>query len=131
MKHTTLLFAATLLLAGCATMAKGFGGLPPGYGVPDQVARDACGDLETFRAKVQEAKAEFQGPPLVPDVGDSLCEVLAKLGGPDDGMHTQVQGGETLTLYYYTGTPSTGRATHLVEISPGEDGRGRVTAVVW
>jgi hypothetical protein len=87
-----LLPAATLLaLSGCASAASsmlhGSGALGPGVGVTDQIAVAWCGDLGTYHARRDRMIAfqrEHGRAAYVPQVGDTGCEVLARIGRPHE-----------------------------------------------
>lgn len=128
-----------ILLTGCAAYARSEGALPPGYGVSDNLAITACGSLEDFRARVEGYNEMYQaaydrGEPiplggLVPQIGQTDCDVLAMLGAPDDMAVVAGVGDPSTSWTYLTGDGVT-RKAHLVTFG-FRDGALVVTSIVW
>ena len=65
--------------------------------------------------------------------GNTGCDVLAKLGRPDDFDMVATRAGESGTFWYHTGSTQTyNLKTHMVVMEESESGtRTVVTSVVW
>lgn len=136
----TLMLAA--LAASCMTMTTeqarfGYGHLIPGLGVTDRQKVEHCGSVEEFERRyseitpVSESEALAAGErgyatPQVPRVGWDSCQVLVRLGVPNDTRSTEVEGSFTWSWFYESRS-----GLHLVSLRPAEDGVLEVTGVSW
>lgn len=103
MRPATALLALAFL--GCATLARAYGPVP-GYGVEEsQLAAAGC-DQGQFEEDVERYKA-MDGT-AYPSMGDSLCDVWAKLGIPDDSQMIQTEWGNSLHYTYESGSIDAG-----------------------
>ena len=133
----SVLPATCLTLLACMSMARGLGRLPPGYGVTDDLAIQACGTREAFEKRVEEERewlAANDWRVHIPRVSDTLCDVLAQLGAPEDmDMIESDVSGRAMHLTYRTGAlASNDLDFHSVWLRPNEDDQEIVvTDVVW
>ena len=107
-------------------MARGLGVLPPGYGVTEDLAILACGTREAFEERVEEEKAWLAANDWqihIPVVSDTLCDVLAQLGAPDDMDRIESEvSGIAMHLTYRTGASRLNNLDfHSVWLRPNED----------
>ncbi len=139
MKRAHALIASVLIAAGCASIAKAFVNQPiPGFGVNEEMATQLGCDIDQIKADAKTYKAEIRengGPPyvVIPRIGDTGCDVLAKLGRPDRVQTIQTAATVGLNLWYNTGSTQTyDYRSHLVTLGPDEsETRFVVTSVVW
>lgn len=124
--------------AGCTTLGKALANRPvPGYGINDKAASEVGCDLQDIKTRAEQYKKQSydQGGPgyVVPSVGDSVCDVFAKLGRPDDLETITTEFGGALNFWYRTGSTETyDLKMHLVVLEQDESGnRLVVTSVVW
>ena len=131
----TRVVVAAIAVVACATFSRSMGGLPPGYGVSEQLATDVGCELEDIKeyAKAFAEEARDLGRHQIPYVGMSVCRVLALLGVPDDIDLIDVGGVRSLDFWYQTGYERTN--LHLISLIQTEwrAGRGdyKVDAIVW
>jgi len=89
-----LLLAAAVFLSSCAAMRRSEGRIDPGDRVSAEEASDYCrGDLERYESELadaQQRRAQSDAT-VVPDVGDDLCTVVAKVGEPDERAAIQCE----------------------------------------
>ncbi len=127
-----------ILTTACTGIAKSLAGQPlPAYGVNEELATLMGCDLADIQARGERYKRQSfdAGGPgyVVPSIGDTGCDVLAKLGRPDDSGAVTTEVGSALNFWYRTGTTQRGNVRmHLVVLEPDESRGGTVvTSVVW
>lgn len=120
----SITYLLPLLLAACAS-----GGLP--YPHWAEVGRQwGCDPLAVQQAAQEYAKTHDMDA-VVPQVGWTACELLARSGGPEDVDQVQVGDTRAANLYYRDLlSRGTNGKRHLVTLEPAENG-WRVSAVVW
>lgn len=127
----------SVLMAGCTTLGKALANRPvPGYGVDERAAALMNCDADSIKVQAQGyARRSYDagGPGyIVPSVGDSGCDVLAKLGMPDNVGTIEWEGRGEVQFWYHTGSTQTyDRRTHLVTLRPGQERSWVVSSVVW
>ena len=135
-----LLAALTVgvIALGCTAIGKALANQPvPGYGVSPELAAEMGCDLEDIKRRGDQYKKQSfdSGGPgyVVPSVGDTGCDVLAKLGRPDDFDTITTELGGSMNWWYNTGSTQTRDfKAHLVTLRLNESGAGIVvTSVVW
>lgn len=139
MKRVHALVSCVLTAAACASIAQAFVHYPiPGLGVSEEMATRLGCDIDQIKADAEAYKAEIRdhgGLPyvVIPRVGDTVCDVLAKLGRPERVETIQTQATMALNLWYRTGSTQTyDLQSHLVTLGPDEsETRFVVTSVVW
>ncbi len=103
----------------------------------EELANSMSCDLEQIKREGDEHKNQSyaSGGPgyVVPSVGDTGCDVLAKLGRPDDFDTVETEFGGHLNFWYRTGsTQARDLKMHLVVMEENEDGPGmKVIRVGW
>jgi hypothetical protein len=113
------------------------GTLPPAFGITEEAARTMGCDLANIKTRGDRYRTESyeSGGPgyVVPSVGDTGCDVFAKLGRPDDIETITTEFGEALNFWYQTGTTQLGNIKmHLVVLGEDDAGTGTVvTSVAW
>ncbi len=129
---------ATLVLSACMTLSGRLLERPPGFAVPDALAVRECGSLGEFETQVDNEKAWLAangGVTHRPNLGDTFCDVLVRLGLPRGIDEIESVGsGYTAILSYRNIDPHRLRgssAFHFVWLRPDEDGRLLVTDVAW
>ncbi len=132
------LLALGILGTGCTTLGKALANQPvPGYGVSPGLASEMGCDLEEIKEQGDQYRKESfdSGGPgyVVPSVGDTGCDVLAKLGRPDDFDTITTEVGGAMNWWYNTGSTQTRDfKTHLVTLGANKEATGVVvTSVVW
>lgn len=132
------LFLGGLLFSGCQSMGKALSGNPvPAYGITEEAASIAGCDLVEIKERGERYMRESfnSGGPgyVVPSVGDSACDVFAKLGAPDDVQTITTEFGGAIHFQYSTGTTSQRNfRAHLVVLGESDSGTQMVvTSVVW
>ena len=108
----------------------------PGYGVSPEAAELMGCDLAEIERRGSDYRktAYDDGGPgyVVPAVGDTGCDVLAKLGRPDEVRTISSTAGEALHLQYHTGSVRTRDfQAHLVVLELNDANQPVVTQVVW
>ena len=132
-----LLLLASAVLIGCTAVAAALVNHPvPGYGVNERMANSMGCDLEQIEQRGKQYRKESydRGGPgyVIPNVGDSGCDVLAKLGRPNRVETIQVEGGGSMNFWYRTGSTQTyDFQMHLVVLEPHESLMMVVKSVVW
>ena len=126
--------------AGCAAnpLLKAMVHKPiPGYGINEKLATISGCDLQDIkiRAKEYQRTSWDEGGPgyVVPSIGDSLCDVFAKLGAPDRSTTIATAVGGAVNLWYHTGSTQTyDFQTHVIVLEENETETAMiVTSVVW
>ncbi len=122
----------TLLLSNCMGIAKSLANQPyAGYGLEEELVGVMGCDLEDVISRGKEYKRQSfaAGGPgyVVPSVGDTGCDVLAKLGRPDDYDTVETETDGHLNFWYRTGSTQTrDLKMHLVVMAENENGSGMV-----
>jgi len=124
--------------SGCMSVAKALAGHPvAGYGIDQDLADWMRCDLEETKRRGEEFKQQSYASGgrgyLVPSVGDSGCDVLAKLGRPDDIRSVSTENDTYFNLLYHTGSTQTyDYKAHQVTLVMNQMLNGLVaTSVVW
>ena len=135
---TLLLGGLLAAAAGCTGMAKAMAGRPvPAFGITEEAASAAGCQLDEIKLQGERHQRESYdagGPGyVVPSVGDSVCDVFAKLGAPDDVQTITTEFGGAVHFQYSTGTTSQRNLkAHLVVLGENDSGTQMVvTSVVW
>ena len=89
MTTRVLWLALSIPVIGCMSLGAALANHPvPGYGVSEGLASSIGCELEVIKTRGDQYRKDSyaEGGPgyVVPSVGDTGCDVLAKLGRPDD-----------------------------------------------
>ena len=130
--------ALSIPMIGCMSLGAALANHPvPGYGVSEGFASSVGCELEVIKTRGDQYRKDSyaEGGPgyVVPSVGDTGCDVLAKLGSPDDVDTITTEVGGAMNWWYNTGSTQTQDfKTHLVTLGANEEATGVVvTSVVW
>ena len=138
MTTRVLWLALSIPVIGCTSLGAALANHPvPAYRVTEDLAASMGCDFDEIKTRGDQYRKDSyaEGGPgyVVPTVGDTGCDVLAKLGRPDDFDTITTQLGGSMNWWYHTGSTQTRDfKTHLVTLDANEEATGVIVAsVVW